>query len=192
MLGTPCSKSQTPCFLHRTYCYLSSSVKWLVGQPDPALKSAELWGWVGARKELTQFSHVLVPSLPFCFPSSWVFSPPLLVPYTQGSRDSTQESSCSMEHFPSWKQKSDRKSSEMNLNLISYEYSLAPVLERAENTAPGWSLPYKLMYRMQLSTTSGIACPESLRKKIVSCTELGNCHRKKDTANTDYKLKPED
>lgn len=79
----------------------------------------------------------------------------------------------------------------MNQNLISYESSPAPVLERAENTAPRLSLPYKLMYRMQLSTTSGIACPESLRKQIVSCTGLGNHHREKDIANTDYQLKPE-
>lgn len=47
------------------------------------------------------------------------------------------------------------------------------------------------MYRIQLSTTSGIACPESLRKKVVSCIGLGNHHRREDTANTDYELKPE-
>ena len=96
-----------------------------------------------------------------------------------------------MERFPSQKQSSNGKSSQMNLNLISYESSLAPVLERAENTALRSSLPYKLMYLMQLSTTSGIACPESLRKKVVSCIGLGNHHRREDTANTDYELKPE-
>ena len=70
------------------------------------------------------------------------------------------------------------------------ENSLEPV-ERTGNTALRLSLPYKLMYRIQLSTTSGIACPESLRKKVVSCIGLGNHYRREDTANTDYELKPE-
>jgi hypothetical protein len=39
-----------------------------------------------------------------------------------------------------------------------------------------WCLPYKLMNRIQLSTTSGIACPESLREKN-TCEFCQACHQ---------------
>lgn len=74
---------------------------------------------------------------------------------------------------------------------ISFSPNTIP--QWTEHTELRWRLPYKLMNRIQLSTTSGIACPESLRKtkKKVSFIRLGIQPRKGHCKHNDQ-VKPED
>lgn len=118
-------------------------------------------GW-----QQTKMVLLSVPSLLLSFLSSRVSSHHPLSPDMKGSEDNPQNGSCSSRRLPSRKQTAVTASPPRWIrNLISYENSQAPVLQSADKTGPRSNLPYKLMYRMQLSTTSGIACPESLRKR---------------------------
>lgn len=125
-------------------------------------------GCVGLRKEARP-PQTQVPGL----------SPVPSIPSARhaGCKDGTRRRSCPLSTLLARKHSGDRKPCTVTISFPTR--TARHLLGGAEDTDPTLSLPYKLMYRMQLSTTSGIACPESLRRKTnVSFIGLGSHHRR--------------